>query len=176
MRGWRRYTPVRGSPANAEVAVPVRVGPDEVAEAAEWLRENVGEPPEAAVVLGSGLVPEPAGSRMSEVPYHDIPHWRSGKVEGHPHVLSVVDWMGWRVALLRGRTHEYEGFDESDLGETALLFDIGVRHELGGGAWLGLSFGENLPQVGVTPDYTLQLLVGGVLGAPAAAVAAPGVP
>lgn len=85
-----------------------------------------------------------------------------------------TDW-SLRLAA-RADSSPLEGFDESDLGETALLFDIGVRHELGGGAWLGLSFGENLPQVGVTPDYTLQLLVGGVLGAPAAAVAAPGVP
>ncbi|MBN1631028.1 MAG: hypothetical protein JW990_14800, partial [Thermoleophilia bacterium] len=128
-RGWRRYTPVQSTPANPDDAVPVRLGPDEVAEAVEWLRANVGEPPQAAVVLGSGLAPKPAGAPMAEVPYHDIPHWRSGEVEGHPHVLSVVDWMGWRVALLKGRAHEYEGFDESEVQfPVRCLASWGVRH------------------------------------------------
>jgi hypothetical protein len=85
-----------------------------------------------------------------------------------------ADW-SLRLAV-RADSSPLEGFDDSDLGETAVLFDIGVRRELGGGAWLGLSLGENLPQVGVTPDYTLQLLVGGVMGGPAAAVPGPGVP
>jgi hypothetical protein len=82
----------------------------------------------------------------------------------------------WSLRLgARADSSPLEGFADSDLGETTLLVDLGIRRELGGGSWLGVSFGENLPQVGVTPDYTLQLLVGAALGRPAAA-AAPGVP
>ncbi|GEM_PF-865139 len=82
----------------------------------------------------------------------------------------------WSLRLAaRADSSPIDGFDGSDLGDTALLFDLGVRRELGGGSWLAMSFGENLPQVGVTPDYTLQLLIGAALGRPASA-AGPGVP
>jgi hypothetical protein len=82
----------------------------------------------------------------------------------------------WSLRLAaRAESSPLDGFDDSGLGDTALLVDLGARRELGGGSWLGVSFGENLPQVGVTPDYTLQLLVGAALGRPAAP-AGPGVP
>ena len=76
---------------------------------------------------------------------------------------------------VRSDTSPLGGFTDSDLADTTLLFDLGVRRELGERSWLGLSFGENLPQVGVTPDYTVQLQLGTVLGRPAAASTA-GVP
>jgi len=82
----------------------------------------------------------------------------------------------WSLRLAaRADSSPLDGFDDSDLGDPALLFDLGVRRELGSGSWLGMSFGENLPQVGVTPDYTLQLVLGADLGRPAA-IAGPGVP
>lgn len=59
----------------------------------------------------------------------------------------------WSLRLAaRAESSPLDGFDDSGLGDTALLVDLGARRELGGGSWLGVSFGENLPQVGVTPD------------------------
>jgi hypothetical protein len=85
----------------------------------------------------------------------------------YQHRLS--DAWSLRVAI-RGDSSPFADFDDSDLGATTLLFDLGLRRELGGQSWLGLTFGENLPQVGVTPDYTLQLQVGAVLGRGASGV------
>ena len=45
-RGWRRYTATTAAPEPGGGGWPARVGPDEVAEAARWLREHCGGAPE----------------------------------------------------------------------------------------------------------------------------------
>ncbi len=113
--GWRRYTAaVECGPALGG-AVPQRLGTAEAAEAASWLVQNVGPAPDAAVILGSGLSPEGIDSVIRDIPYSEIPHWPSGSVQGHAQKLSVVEWMGWTVAVLKGRVHEYEGYDWSEV-------------------------------------------------------------
>lgn len=104
---------------------------------------------------------------------------------GYSHLDSDGSWLGlerqdvWQAQVayhlrlsaafslrlaVRADTSPLADFRTSDLGDTTLLFDLGIRRELGSRSWLGLSFGENLPQVGVTPDYTLQLQLGTHLG------------
>lgn len=115
-RGWRRYTPAQSSPTGVGPHWPGRVGPEEARAAAGWLRERLGEAPEAAIVLGSGLAPAFAESGGPEIPYRDVPHWRTGAVSGHPQMLALADLSGGnRVVLLKGRIHCYEGFDLSEL-------------------------------------------------------------
>ncbi|MFH0915023.1 MAG: phosphopentomutase [bacterium] len=115
-RGWRRYTPAQSAPAGVGLRWPGQVGPEEARAAAKWLRTRLGKPPEAAIVLGSGLAQAFSESEGPEIPYRDVPHWRTGAVSGHPQMLALVDWgAGDRVALLKGRIHGYEGFDLSEL-------------------------------------------------------------
>lgn len=127
-RGWRRYTPiVRVTGADPDW-LPTRAGSDEADEAARWLRKNLGPAPDGAVILGSGLDPSLSSPTISEVAYDRIPHWPTGTVGGHPCRLSLVKWGALRIALLRGRVHEYEGYD---LGEVQLAVNTmaawGVR-------------------------------------------------
>jgi phosphopentomutase len=120
-RGWRRYTgTVKPLPGNGE-EWPAKVGSEEATEAARWLRDHCGDPPEVAIVLGSGLS-EPlraalgVGREISRaVSYAEIPGWRAGAVPGHPGVLQVAEIQGIRTLLLEGRLHAYEGFDLSEL-------------------------------------------------------------
>ena len=114
-RGWRRYTPAQPSPTGSGPDLPGRVGADEAADAARWLKEFLGIAPEVAIVLGSGLTPALVVPTGTEVRYQDVPHWVAGEVPGHPQLLMVTRWEGRRVALLKGRTHGYEGFDLSEL-------------------------------------------------------------
>jgi len=116
-RGWRRFTPVLPVTGAEPERVPARAGREEAQEAAHWLAENLGSAPEAAVVLGSGLEPDPFPPVIAQVPYDMVPHWPTGTVTGHPCRLSLVEWRGLRVAILQGRLHEYEGYD---LGEIQL--------------------------------------------------------
>lgn len=116
-RGWRRYTPAQLSPTGAGPRWPGRVGPEEARIAARWLRARLGEPPDAVIVLGSGLAPAFQDSGGEEqIAYGDVPHWRMGTVSGHPQMLALAHWEGGcRVAFLKGRLHGYEGFDLSEL-------------------------------------------------------------
>jgi purine-nucleoside phosphorylase len=82
------------------------------AEAATFIRERVGEPPQTAVVLGSGL-----GDFANElqdpvsIAYTELPHWPASRVVGHEGRLVVGTIAGRRVAALAGRVHFYEGHD-----------------------------------------------------------------
>jgi len=119
-RGWRRYTPVL-APAQAATEraaagepTPSRVCKEEAEAAAQWLLAELGPPPDVAVVLGSGLAPQLPGEETASVPYGKVPHWLMGRVAGHPYELSMTSWAGCRTALLKGRVHEYEGYDLSE--------------------------------------------------------------
>ena len=83
---------------------------DAVAEAARTVQERVGEVPDVAVVLGSGLGAF-AGSLADAVvvPYSIIPHWPAAKVVGHAGELVAGTIDGRRVLALSGRAHVYEG-------------------------------------------------------------------
>ncbi|CAN5703422.1 purine-nucleoside phosphorylase [soil metagenome] len=85
---------------------------DRVGEAAAWLRERHGPPPEAAIVLGSGLG-EFTRALQDAVAcaYADVPNWPASAVVGHAGRLVVGSIAGRRVAALSGRAHFYEGHD-----------------------------------------------------------------
>ncbi|NLO28212.1 MAG: phosphopentomutase [Actinobacteria bacterium] len=120
-RGWRRYTPVLapagGATGRAPRAdpLPCRVGKEEAKIAARWLEAALGTAPDVAVVLGSGLAPHIPGERIASMPYGKVPHWLQGRVEGHPCELSIASWVGHPTAILKGRVHEYEGYDLSEV-------------------------------------------------------------
>ena len=85
---------------------------DKVQETAEWLRARHGEPPDVAIVLGSGL--GEFGSALQDAvacAYSEVPHWPASAVVGHAGQMVVGRMRGKRVAALRGRVHFYEGYD-----------------------------------------------------------------
>jgi phosphopentomutase len=114
-RGWRRYTPVQSPSAGTVAGMPGRVGDQEARTAGDWLRGRWGAAPAVAVVLGSGLDAEGIEQCGAVVEYDAVPHWRTSAVSGHPCTLCVVRSAGILVALLRGRIHEYEGYDLSEV-------------------------------------------------------------
>ena len=83
---------------------------DAVAEAAKTVQERIGDVPDVAVVLGSGLGAF-AGSLADAtvVPYSIIPHWPASKIVGHAGELVAGTIQGRRVLALSGRAHVYEG-------------------------------------------------------------------
>ncbi len=121
------HTAARPFPGRAGILLSVRVGDEEAAEAASYLRARLGAAPEAAVILGSGLSRALATGRpataddgvetitSADISYGDIPHWARGDVPGHPYRLVLAGWGGRLLLLLEGRSHGYEGFDLSEL-------------------------------------------------------------
>ena len=66
---------------------------------AEFLRQRIGEVPQAAIVLGSGLgdFADQLGD-PTVIRYEDIPHWPASRVTGHAGKLVVGTTRGRRVA------------------------------------------------------------------------------
>jgi purine-nucleoside phosphorylase len=87
---------------------------DRVEEAAAALRSRCGTPPQAAVVLGSGLGAF-ADTLLESVatPYHELPHWPVPTAVGHDGRVVIGTIAGKRIAALAGRVHLYEGHDGS---------------------------------------------------------------
>jgi purine-nucleoside phosphorylase len=85
---------------------------DQVCEAAAAVRARIGQVPEVAIVLGSGLG-DFANTLANPVvmPYTDLPHWPASRVIGHDGRLVVGAVRGRQVAALAGRCHLYEGHD-----------------------------------------------------------------
>lgn len=78
------------------------------------LRRTSALEPRVAVVLGSGLgqvADRIDTSRGGAVfPTAELPHWPVSTVPGHEGRLVVGHWGDTPVAVLRGRTHVYEGY------------------------------------------------------------------
>ena len=100
---------------------------ERVDEAAAAVRARCGDPPDVAIVLGSGLG-DFAGSLTDAVvaPYETLPHWPRSRVVGHAGRLVVGRTAGKRVAALSGRVHVYEGHPMA-----TVVFAVRVMARLG---------------------------------------------
>ena len=83
--------------------------------------------PRVGVVLGSGLggFADDLEGRV-EIPYGDIPGWPGSTAVGHAGVLVLGTVEGAPVAVLKGRTHLYEG-----IGADRAVFGVRVLGRLG---------------------------------------------
>ncbi len=80
-------------------------------EAAAAIRTRLGEPPELAIVLGSGLGPLADEIEAEAViPYAEIPHFPVSTAPGHEGKLVAGRLAGKRVLAYKGRVHYYEGY------------------------------------------------------------------
>jgi purine-nucleoside phosphorylase len=121
-----------------------------VAEAAEFLRPSLAEPPLVGLVLGSGLGSYSKGfeARVA-VSYRDIPGFAASTVPGHAGELVSGRVRGVPVACLSGRVHLYEGHSvERVVLGVRVLAELGCRAVLltnaAGGIRQGLSPGSLL--------------------------------
>ena len=102
---------------------------EKVTQAAEYLRARIGDVPETAIVLGSGLgdFADSLGDSVS-MRYEDIPHWPASNVMGHAGKLVAGASRGRRVLVLAGRVHFYEGHDLRTVTfATRVLWKLGVK-------------------------------------------------
>jgi purine-nucleoside phosphorylase len=100
---------------------------EHVESAAALVRRRLGDVPEVAVVLGSGLGGF-AGALVdaAAMEYTEIPGWPPSRVVGHAGRLVVGRLGARRVAALAGRAHLYEGHSAA-----AVAFGVRVMGRLG---------------------------------------------
>ena len=85
-------------------------------ETATFLASQIGETPETAIILGSGL--GALADRITDatvIPYHWIPHFVHSTATGHKGNLIVGDLAGKKVLAMQGRFHYYEGYAMSQV-------------------------------------------------------------
>lgn len=100
---------------------------DRVMEAVGFVRKACPEPPQAGLVLGSGL--GEFADRLSgrtAFAFDGIPHFKGASVAGHASRLVMGRVGSVPVAVLQGRIHYYEGHEIGDV-----VFPIRVLAKLG---------------------------------------------
>lgn len=97
--------------------------------AASYLRQNLPEPPELALVLGSGL-----GGLADQIqnpvliPYCDVPGFPLSTAPGHAGRFVAGQLAGRRVLCMQGRFHYYEGHEMSTIAlPVRVLKALGCR-------------------------------------------------
>jgi len=96
------------------------LNPTELTALLATIRARTTLVPRVGVVLGSGLggaadriaLDAPAGQAAKGAVFatSELPHWPRSTVAGHEGKLVLGYWGGTPVAVLRGRTHAYEGY------------------------------------------------------------------
>ncbi len=102
---------------------------ERVEAAAEVIRRRCGAPPQAALILGSGLgdFADTLADAVA-VPYGELPNWPASTVVGHSGRLVIGTVAGKRIAALAGRVHAYEGHPLSTVAfATRVMGRLGVR-------------------------------------------------
>jgi purine-nucleoside phosphorylase len=107
---------------------PLREG-ERLAEAAEFVRGQIGAPPSLGLVLGSGLGVLAEGLEQGrELPTSGIPHFPPSTVAGHAGRLAAGLLGGVPVLALKGRVHAYEGYSQAQVVFPIRLFKaLGLR-------------------------------------------------
>lgn len=102
---------------------------EKIKESAAYVRGRIGQVPDVAVVLGSGLgyLAEFLGDK-AEMPYGDIPHFPVSTAPDHAGKLVCGTLGGKRVLLMQGRIHYYEGYSmEEVVYPVRVLKMLGVK-------------------------------------------------
>ena len=98
-----------------------------IKQTADYLKSKIGEIPNTAIILGSGLgaLVDEIEDR-TEIPYPEIPNFPLSTVEGHSGKLIIGTLGGKKVLAMQGRFHYYEGYNMKEV-----TFPIRVFQALG---------------------------------------------
>lgn len=116
---------------------------DKVAEALAYIKEKIGNTPDVAIVLGSGL-----GKLADDItdqtiiPYEEIPHWPLSTAPGHEGRLVAGTLGGKKVVAMQGRLHFYEGYDMDNVVFPVRVFGCwGIKNYIASNASGGINHG-----------------------------------
>lgn len=100
---------------------------EQIEATAAYIRSKVGEMPDTAVILGTGLGDLVNKIEItSQLDYKDIPNFPVSTVEGHSGKLIFGNLAGKYIMAMQGRFHYYEGYDMKQV-----TFPVRVMKALG---------------------------------------------
>lgn len=98
-------------------------------ETVEYVKNYFKRSPKVAIVLGSGVKALENLEGEQKLSYSDIPNFPQSTVAGHAGVISVGEYQGTNIAVLRGRFHKYEGHNWKNVISPILLMkELGVEY------------------------------------------------
>ena len=98
-----------------------------IEEATAYLREQIVEVPEVAMILGTGLGELADQAQDAKVvPYGNIPGFPVSTAPGHKGNLVYGKLGGKKIVLMQGRFHTYEGYSQAEC-----TIPVAVFHALG---------------------------------------------
>src|SRR5690554_49239 len=103
---------------------------ENIKQTANYLRDKIGEIPNTAIILGTGLgelVHEIEDK--NEISYTEIPNFPVSTVEGHSGKLIIGTLGSKRVLAMQGRFHYYEGYNMKQVTFPIRVFKaLGVEY------------------------------------------------
>ena len=126
-----------------------------IEETAAYIREKVGEMPDTAVILGTGLGDLVSKIEISaELEYKDIPNFPVSTVEGHSGKLIFGRLGGRYIMAMQGRFHYYEGYDMKQVTfPVRVMKALGVKTLFVSNAAGGMNKEFNVGDVMVITDH-----------------------
>lgn len=102
---------------------------ERIQKATKYLKENVNQKPDFALILGTGLgALADKAENATVVPYKDIPGFPVSTAPGHKGNLVFGTLGGKSVVLMQGRFHTYEGYSQAECTIPVAVFnEIGVH-------------------------------------------------
>ncbi len=99
-------------------------------ETIEFIKSKIGDfVPETALVLGSGSGDFASGLNGVEIPYSEIPNFKTSSVQGHNGSLLFCNFEGKNIVIAKGRIHFYEGHDIKDVVYYIKIFKkLGIKN------------------------------------------------
>ncbi|KAA0146386.1 hypothetical protein FNF29_08072 [Cafeteria roenbergensis] len=126
-----------------------------VAQCLAYIRSQVSEKPEVAIICGSGLggLADVIESPVS-LDYKDIPHFHASSVPGHAGKLVFGTLGGKQVVAMKGRFHFYEGYPASTVAFPVRVFAaLGAKALMVTNAAGGISAHLNVGDVMIIRDH-----------------------
>lgn len=124
-------------------------------EAIAYLKNEVKQTPEFALILGSGLGELADQAEDAQVvPYSSIPGFPVSTAPGHKGNLVFGKLGGRQVVLMQGRFHTYEGYSQAECTiPVAVFHGIGVKSLIVTAATGGLDYNHKAGDLMLIRDH-----------------------
>lgn len=140
--------------------------PENLEQAAAFIKSVYKHPVQIGVILGSGLGNFVKEIKVEkEIPYHDIPHFPVSTVQGHSGRLIFGEISGKKIVAMAGRFHFYEGYPAAEVAFPIRVMKLlGIETLLISNAAGGVNTGFKVGDLMIITDHISFATVNPLIG------------
>jgi purine-nucleoside phosphorylase len=126
-----------------------------VQKATAFLKPHILEPPQIALLTGTGLGASTKSIHLSKtLAYSEIPHFPESTVQSHAGHLGFGSLGDKHILIFSGRCHLYEGYSPKEVTfSIRIMQELGIRHLILSNASGGLNTAFNSGDIMVIRDH-----------------------